>query len=97
MKTKKFKAEVLSGHKENAVEVPFDPSEVWGVNPQPVRFGRRGHKVKGSLNGQKFEGFVVPRQKKFYLLIDEALELGAGVAAGDVVEVALAASAHHQS
>jgi hypothetical protein len=93
MKTKKFKAAVLSGHKENAVEVPFDPREVWGLDPQPVRPGRRGHKVKGRLNGREFESFVVPRQKRFYLLIDETIERKAGVAAGDVVEVALVASA----
>ncbi len=93
MKTKTFKAEVLSGHKEDAVEVPFDPREVWGVDPQPIRSGRRGHRVSGSLNGREFESFVVPRQKKFYLLIDETIERNAGIAAGDVVEVALVASA----
>ena len=97
MKTKKFKAEVLPGHKENAVEVPFNPSEVWGVDPQPLWRGRRGHTVKGKLNGRKFEGFIVPRQKKFFMLIDEALEQGAGVAAGDVVEVALQPSDHRQA
>jgi Domain of unknown function (DUF1905) len=95
MKTKKFKGEVLSGHKEDAVEVPFDPSAVWGLDPQPVRPGRRGHRVKGSLNGKSFESFVVPRQKRFYLLIDEATERKAGVAAGDVVEIALEAAAHN--
>ena len=96
MKMKKFKAEVLSGHKENAVEVPFDPSEVWGVNPHPLWRGRRGHPVKGSLNGRTFESLIIPRQKKFYVLIDQALEQGSGVAAGDVVEVALQPSAHKQ-
>jgi len=35
VKRKKFKAEVLSGHKEQAVEVPFDPAKEWGVAAQP--------------------------------------------------------------
>ncbi len=97
MKPRKFKAEVISGHKDDAIEVPFDPGEVWGVDPQPLWHGRRGHTVKGKLNGRKFESFIVPRQKKFYMLIDEALEQGAGVAAGDVVEVSLQPSGHRQA
>jgi hypothetical protein len=31
MKKKNFKAEVISGHKEDAVEVPFDPALEWGT------------------------------------------------------------------
>ena len=49
-------------------------------------------KLKAFLKGQAFEGVVVPRQRKFYLLIDKQLEHSAGVAAGDVVEVALEAN-----
>jgi hypothetical protein len=37
MKKKKFKGEVLSGHKEDAVEVPFDPAKEWGIPRRPGR------------------------------------------------------------
>jgi hypothetical protein len=93
MKNKKFKAEVRSGHKEDAVEVPFDPTEVWGIEPKPLWRGRRGHVVKGRLNGRNFESFIVPRSKRFYMLIDEELERKAGVTVGDIVEVAVELSA----
>jgi hypothetical protein len=43
MKKKKFKAELLSGHKEDAVEVPFDPATEWGIRAKPLWRGRRGH------------------------------------------------------
>jgi peroxiredoxin Q/BCP len=33
MKEKKFKAEALSGHKKDAVEVPFDPTKQWASAP----------------------------------------------------------------
>ncbi|HXI25070.1 MAG TPA: hypothetical protein VNG71_14500 [Pyrinomonadaceae bacterium] len=33
MKRKKFKGELLSGHKDHAVEVPFDPSREWNIQP----------------------------------------------------------------
>ena len=64
MKKKTFKAEVLPGHKEAAIEVPFNPAEIWAIEAQPLWHGRRGHAVKGRLNGRNFESFIVPRQKK---------------------------------
>jgi hypothetical protein len=63
MKKKHFKAEVLSGHKDNAVEVPFDPAQEWGIEPQPLWRGRRGHKVLAKIRGLAFESAIVPRQK----------------------------------
>jgi hypothetical protein len=87
MKKKKFKAEVLSGHKEDAVEVPFDPEQVWGVPPKPLWRGRRGHLVNATVNGFSFESSIVPRQKKFYLLIDAEAAKAAGVPDGVKVEV----------
>jgi hypothetical protein len=90
MKNRKFKAEVLPGHKENALEVPFDPTKLWGIEPRPLWRGRRGHLVQGRLNGCDFESFIVPRSKRFYMLIDEELERKAGVTVGDIVEVAVA-------
>jgi Domain of unknown function (DUF1905) len=91
MKKQKFKAALQSGHKENAVEVPFDPAEVWGVDPQPLWKGRRSHRVQGTVNGVSFAGRIVPRSKKFYLLIDEELERKTGITEGDVIEVAVEA------
>lgn len=87
MKKKKFRAEVLSGHKEDAVEVPFDPAKEWGIPPKPLWRGRRGHFVNVTINGFSFEGSIVPRQKKFYLLIDTEAEKAAGVYEGVVVQV----------
>ena len=84
---KKFKAELLSGHKEDAVEVPFDPGKEWGISPKPLWRGRRGHLVNASVNGFSFESSIVPRQKKFYLLIDAKAAKAAGVSNGAKVEV----------
>jgi len=86
---RKFKAEVLSGHKEDAVEVPFDPAKEWGIPPKPLWRGRRGHFVNATVNGFSFEGSIVPRQKKFYLLIDAEVGRAAGVSAGVLVQVAV--------
>ncbi|HEV7398120.1 MAG TPA: DUF1905 domain-containing protein [Pyrinomonadaceae bacterium] len=85
---KKFTAEVMSGHKDSAVEVPFNPVEVWGVPARPLWRGRKGHAVKGTLNKTRFdEGFIVPRAKKFYLLIDKDMSREAGLSVGDAVKI----------
>ncbi len=89
IKKKKFKAEVLSGHKEDAVEVPFDPEKEWGIPPKPLWRGRRGHLVNATINGFSFAGSIVPRQKKFYMLIDAEAAKSAGISAGAVVRVVL--------
>jgi len=92
VKTKNFKAALLSGHKDNAVEVPFDPTEVWRIEAKPLWRGRRGHAVKEKLNGHDFESFIVPRQKRFFMLIDKELEHATGVSQGDVIEVSVGLS-----
>ena len=90
MKKKKFKAAVLSGHKDDAVEVPFDPTATWGMPPRPIWRGRRGHVVRGTLNGFPFaESFIVPRSKKFYLLLDRNLKQAAGINVGEDVTVTI--------
>jgi hypothetical protein len=88
-KKRKFKAEVLSGHKEHAVEVPFDPAKEWGIPPTPLWRGRRGHFVNAIVNGFSFESAIVPRQKKFYLLIDAEVGKAARVSEGGRVQVAV--------
>ena len=88
MKKKKFQAEIQAGHKDDAVEVPFDPAEAWGLPPQPLWRGRRGHVVQGTLNGAPFEeSFIVPRQKRFFMVLDRDLQQAAGVAEGDSVRI----------
>jgi hypothetical protein len=90
MKRKRFKAEVLSGHKECAVEVPFDPAREWNIAPQPLWRGRRGHQVLAKINRISFESAIVSRQKKFYLLIDAETAKSAGISSGGLVEVSVA-------
>ena len=86
---KKFKAELQAGHQEDAVEVPFDPVGVWGMAPVPLWRGRKGHRVAATINGIKFAGFIVTRQRKSFLLVDEDIKQEAGVAVGDIVNVTL--------
>lgn len=93
MKKKRFKAKLLSGHKESAVEVPFDPAEEWQIEPQPLWRGRRGHPVDAVINRVSFESAIVPRQKRFYLLIDGETAKSAGISTGGLVEVSVKPSA----
>ena len=89
MKPVHFTATLLEGHKDAAVEVPFDPSETWAVPPSPIRRGRNGHRVRGTLNGIDFESSIVPRMKRFWLEIPDELRQRAGVAVGELVSVSL--------
>ena len=79
-KRKQFKAEILSGHKDNAVEVLIRQ-----MSPKPLWRGRRGHEVEGRLNGFPFESCIVPRQKRFFMIIDEDVRKQAKISAGDIV------------
>jgi hypothetical protein len=87
MKKKRFKAELQSGHQEDAVEVPFDPAATLGVAATRLWRGRRGYTVLATLNGVSFETFIVPRQQRFFMLVDEDIKREAGVAAGDVLDL----------
>lgn len=87
MSKKTFKAELLSGHKDHAVEVLFDPSIEWNLQPRSLWRGRRGFPVRATIDGISFESAVVPRQKKFYLLIDAEAAKTAGVSPGAIVKV----------
>jgi hypothetical protein len=84
-----FTSVLLTGHKEDAFEVPFDPSERWGVAAVPLRPGRRGYPVHGSVNGVKFESAIVGRSRKFYLLVDEVLRGRASLSAGASAKVTI--------
>lgn len=89
MKTEHFKASLLDGHQGAAIEVPFDPATHWAIPTTQLRRGRRGHHVKGSLNGVGFESVVVARARKFFVLVDEGTQKAAKVRIGDTVKVTL--------
>ena len=79
---KSFTGELLSGHKQDALEVPFDPAAEWKIQPQPLWRGRRGFKVSASIKGVTFDSSVVPRHKRFFLLIDPEVMESAGLVVG---------------
>jgi hypothetical protein len=83
----RFKARVLAGHTGAAVEVPFDPSVLWGAAIRPLRKGRRGYPVMATLNGVAFESEIVPRSKRFWLLVGDDVIASAGSAIGHSVSV----------
>ena len=89
MKRKAFKAALLGGHKEAAVEVPFDPGQLWNADSKPLWKGRRGFEVNATLNGFHFESCVVPRQKHSFMLVDANVIKSTGVSIGDEVKASI--------
>ena len=94
MRQKRFVGELQGGHKEAALEVPFDPAECWGIQtkrlgPKRLWLGRRGYGVKGKINGVAFESVVVPRARRFYLLIPDELQSAMEASLGDAMRVAI--------
>ena len=87
MKTATFSATVLSGHKDDAVEVPFDPAERWNSMPVSIRARRRGHRVHAEIGSHGFDTYVVARSGKFWLLLPRDLEVAAGIGVGERVAV----------
>ena len=84
---KSFTGELLSGHKGNALEVPFDPAKEWKIEAQLLWRGRRGFGVRARVKDRTFESSIVPRQKKFYLLIETEIVKAAGLDLGSRVRV----------
>ena len=87
MKKAKFSGEIISGHKGAAVEVPFDPATKWAIEARALWPGRRGHVVQCEINGTKFGSCIVPRLRKFWLLIDDEVQKHIGASIGDTVAV----------
>ncbi len=92
MKTRRFSTEVLSGHKGCAVQVPFNPEETLGSRSVPLFPGRRGHTVRGSVNGCAFESAIVARAAKYFLLLDAKTLDAARASIGDQVDVVVEAA-----
>ena len=88
MSRQSFRGEILTGHKGDAVVVPFDPAKVWSAEPAAVPPPwRRGYLVRGTLNQHAFEGWIGFRWGRFFILVDDELQRAAGVSAGDEVDV----------
>ncbi len=87
---KKFRAVVQDGHKGCAVEVPFDPREVWGELPTEIVYQRvRGIRVQGKLDRASFESWIIHRWGKFFLLVNGDVLERASSAAGEVASISL--------
>lgn len=86
---KTFKSELLAGHKDAAVEVPFDPAQVWNTKAKSLWKGRRGYEVKAEVNGVRFESCIVPRQKRFFMVVDKDALKKTGAIIGETVKVAV--------
>ena len=89
MKKEIFTSTVFDGHKSPGFEVPFDPAEKWGVAPARLGPGRNGHRVRGTVNGAPFESVVVPRMRRFFVMLDTATP-------GEIVKVSLEPAANAQ-
>ena len=90
--TERFEAVVLAGHKGLAFELPFSPSERWGAAQERLRPGRRGWRVKGSVNEVPFESVVVPRSKRFWVLVSDEMRRACRLRAGSSVKVSVGPS-----
>ena len=83
----KFDAVVYAGHTLHGAEVPFDPATEWGIPPMHLRKGHNAHLVEGTINGRRFQGEIVPRMKKFFLVIDDGTIAGARISGGQTVSI----------
>jgi hypothetical protein len=84
-----FRAVVQEGQRQWLVPLPFDPVSQWSTPARPLWRCGHGHRVRGSLNGQPFQGAVVERGGTFWLLLGETLPSAAGLGAGQAVDVLL--------
>jgi Domain of unknown function (DUF1905) len=89
MQERSFTGVVQAGHKEHAVHVPFNPSEVWGRQPERFAPGRRGVVVRGRIHGVEFISHVVTRSGRHWLLLPPEVESALGVQVGGEVDVSL--------
>jgi len=85
----RFEAVVLDGHKGLAIELPFSPSARWDIPEVSLWPGRRGYRVKGSVNKVRFEGVVVPRARRFFVLVSDEMKKSCRLRAGSTVRVSV--------
>ena len=93
MKADRFVSVVLDGHKGLAFEIPFDPAERWDAAQVPLWPGRRGYRVRGTLNKVKFESVVVSRARRFFVLVSDQMRKAGRLRDGSSVRVSLSPGA----
>ena len=91
MSSKTFSGTIQAGHKDDAIEVPFDPAHALGVKLVAIKPGRRGFPVRAMINSIGFDTHIVTRSKTFWLVLPMAIERKIGVTEGDDVLVTLSA------
>lgn len=89
MSSKTFSGIILAGHKDDAIEVPFDPTQALGVKLAAIKPGRRGFPVRAMIDSVGFDSHVVTRSKKFWLVLPMVIERQIGASEGDEVSVTL--------
>lgn len=89
MHNERFSGILLEGHKDGAVEFPYDPTRRWGLPAVRLEPGRHGHRVQGKLNGVEFQSVIVPRAGRFWVAVSDEVRVAAGVIVGERVEITL--------
>ena len=89
MRSERVTAVILDGHKGPAFEVPFDPAERWRVAQVKLWPGRRGYRVRGTVNKIRFESAAVGRSRRFFVLVTDEMTKTAKLRIGSKVEVSL--------
>lgn len=85
----RFVSVVLDGHKGLAFEIPFDPADRWRAAQRQLWPGRRGYRVRGTVNKVRFESVAVSRARKFFVLVTDQMKKAGKLRNGVSVKVSL--------
>ena len=89
MHFERFSGILLEGHKEAAVEFPYDPTHRWGLPAVKLEPGRHGHRVQGKINGIEFQSVIVPRAGKFWVLVSDEIRVKSSAVVGERVDLTI--------
>ena len=84
-----FTSVVVAGHKGLAFEIPFDPGERWDVSQVRLWPGRRGYRMRGTVNRVRFESVAVSRARRFFVLVTDQMRKAGRLRNGSSVRVSL--------
>ena len=82
-----FVGEMVPGSSDASVCIPVDPTTCWGA-PQVLE-GRPSYRVQGTVQGWDFRGVVIPRAKRFWLLLPPTFIRTLGLGKGDELRITL--------